>query len=592
MKNISSALFVLITFLTLNCHSQEIKYAYVLEIRENKVYLDLKSGDVNIGNKLQIVREGGFFIHPVTGEKIKEDDEVIAILEIIDARSNYSIASIYPSEAIFKIEKGTKAILSQSDVDNQPILKKSIAIQPLTVSNIQGYLGIYIGDVLTEQLLKNDMFRVLDRQSLGLQADQIVLSSGGVLTETELLKYSSSKGADFYITGTMYEPDVVELSSGIPIKNIVKIAGYAAEAAIGKDLRVDRIAEFVPERTEIKRLKAVVRISLRVVDVKTGEIKFMCTEMQQAEGEGDINIEGGLLGGLKIRGGVTSFQNTITGKATQYALENLTKYILDYFSGKITERTFTGNIIEIKELNERVKSDKQRDLLKYVTFAELIKQPADQNKLNDELLLNDTLYFVKMNKGLDFKIKPKSYLKVFSPSFGSSQITGEESIIKDERIGHVDIISSFKDKSEGRLVFKEGFIPSSFNPDQSYAKVKKVWTSIYTLSKINIGSGEERMIYYPSIGFMIFGSFGLYGSIGVGEWHRNDRNEGYLGVGVLKSLNERTNLGIGCTLAVTFSFDITIHSRIGNNLNLIYGSSIIPGWNPNFAIPLGIGFCF
>lgn len=227
MKQFTPASFGLILMILFSSFTdtfcQERKPGYILDIRDNKIYLDLKSPEVAVGDKLQVIKEGGYFTHPVTGEKIKEDDETVALLEIIEARTNYSIATAYPEETISKLQKGTKVFLmakeEQSNNFQAGAFKKSIAVQPLTVLNIQGYLGIYIGDVLTEQLLKDDSFRVLDRQSLGIQTDQMVLSSGGVLSESELLQYSSRKGADYYITGTMYEPDVVELSTGVPVKN-------------------------------------------------------------------------------------------------------------------------------------------------------------------------------------------------------------------------------------------------------------------------------------------------------------------------------------------------------------------------------------
>lgn len=584
-------------------NGQETKTGYILEIRDDRVFLDLKSGEVTIGNRLQVSQEGGFFVHPVTGEKIKEEDEVIAILEVIDVRSNYSIATAYPPEAISKLQKGAEVTILLNTEGQQSIFKKSVAVQPLTVSNIQGYLGIYIGDVLTEQLLKNNMFRVLDRQTLGLQADQIVLSSGGVLTESELLKYSSGKGADYYITGSMYEPDVVELSSGIPIKNIVKLAGYAAEAATGKDLKVDRIAEFVPDKTEIKRLKAIVRISLRVVDVKTGEIKFMCTEMQQAEGESDINIEGGLLGGLKIRGGVTSFSNTITGKATQLALENLTDYIFDYFNGNIVEKTYTGNIIEIAELDKRIKSDEKRDTIGEILITEIIKQPAKESRLLDSNPFNDTTYLVTLNKGSDFEIKPKNILKVYTPSYESSELTGEKLVSKIPVIGYINITSSFKDQSEGKMIFKEGYNPVNFDHRISYAKVKHVWNGFFTISKLDISNKEDKQIHFPGIGYMIKWKIGAYGFIGTGnfqyleidgKWH-TDRSHPYVGFGVLISLSPSTSLGLGISGAEAPTIDLTINSRIGKSIFLIYGLSVPDPfyWHTNtFCIPIGIGFLF
>ncbi|NMC59312.1 MAG: hypothetical protein GYA51_08025, partial [Candidatus Methanofastidiosa archaeon] len=459
---------------------QDHKPGYILDIRDNNIYLDLKSPEVSVGDKFQVVKEGGYFTHPVTGEKIKEDDETIAILEIKEIKSNYSIAAAYPEEAISKLQKGTKVYQMLKDELknnlNANVFKKSIAVQPLTVLNIRGYLGIYIGDVLTEQLLKDDSFRVLDRQSLGIQADQMVMSSGGVLTESELLQYSSKKGADFYITGTMYEPDVVELSTGVPVKKIVSLVGHAAEAATGKDLKVDQIAEFVPDKIEIKRLKAVVRISLRVVDVKTGEIKFLCTEMQQAEGESDINLEGGVLGGLKIRGGGTSFQNTITGKATQLALKNLTDYVIDYFNGKISEKIYTGNIIEISDLNKSVRaSQKQKQII--------------------DIIEKDDILLAEINSGTNNKVKVNDRFKVYTPKMDSSYIRNEKIQGEFADVGYVKIQQTGIDKSNGQLRFYKT-IDKKDILENNYI-LKTLYKPFYSRIKADIVDPSARVrLYY------------------------------------------------------------------------------------------------
>lgn len=580
--------------------SQDLKSGYILEIRDNNVYLDFKSGDVTIGSKLQVIKEGSYFTHPVTGEKIKEDDETIAILEIIDVKANYSIATVYPKEAITKLKRGTKVSqIAKNDQTNKitsGIFKKSIAVQPLTVLNIRGYLGIYISDVLTEQLLENGTFRILDRQTLGLQPDQMVLSSGGVLNETELLKYSVQNGADYYITGTMYEPDVVELSTGIPVKNIVSLVGHAAEAVTGKDLKTDMISEFVPDKIDIKRLKAVVKISLRVVDVKNGEIKFFCTEMQQAEGESDINLEGGLLGGLKIRGGVTSFQNTITGKATQLALKNLISYIIEYFNGKISTKTYTGNIIEISELNKRVPSAE-------ILITNVVKKPVDILKAST--IMKDTAYFVTLNHGQDLKIREKSYLKVYSPSLISSKITNEEYLTKNRVIGHINIMSSFSKTSEGKLILKQNFNKSQFDPDKSFARKKILWNTLYLVTRIKIPESDSTkgLNAYPvlpkssiGLGYMIYNNFGgAYAELSYYTHNRiNDPSRRLLIVsgGVMKKVGQKTGLRAGISYYAYFPIllgDITIFHTFTNGMSLVSGLSF---GNSNLLFSLGMGYTF
>lgn len=554
------------------CYSQDDKIGYVLEVRGDKVYLDLKEGDIANGNKVKVVKEGGFFTHPVTGEKIKEDDETIAILEIVDVRSSYSISTAFPKEAISSIQQGQKVSKVDGDdlaVQNQSgIFKKSIAVQPLTVSNIQGYLGIYIGDVLTEQFLKTDIFKVLDRQTLGLQADQIVLSSGGVLTDAELLRYSSNKGADYYISGTMYEPDVVELSSGIPLKNIVSVVGGAAEAITGKNLGVSTIAEFVPERTEIKKLKAVVRITLKVIDVSTGEIKFMCTEMQEAIGESEINMEGGLLGGLKVRGGASSFLNTITGKATQVALTNLTNYILGYFNGKITEKTFTGNIVDIKALT----STNYTGINSGLKITQLMKKPKPYIPGYDK---PDTTLVATLNHGHDKKIKPKSTINVYYPKYDVSASDGRELSSGLTKIGRIYILKSFDDSSEGRFYLRRNSMQyEDIDLNATSLGTKNTWLTFY--SKVNINTFTA-----PGIkgGFMIYNKWiGCYLESGVLGLHRS-YNEAMGSAGLVKTISSNSALTAGFGLAYGPPSSVSRFLKIielggvtrFNRISLIYG---------------------
>ncbi|MBT5426219.1 MAG: hypothetical protein HOK84_08490, partial [Bacteroidetes bacterium] len=73
---------------------------------------------------------------------------------------------------------------------------------------------------------------------------------------------------------------------------------------------------------KVKELEALVKFTLKIIDVSTGEVIFICSEMAKAEGKNQINLESGVLGGVTLNGGATDFKNTITGKASQLALLN------------------------------------------------------------------------------------------------------------------------------------------------------------------------------------------------------------------------------------------------------------------------------
>ncbi|MBN1925938.1 MAG: hypothetical protein JW798_08885 [Prolixibacteraceae bacterium] len=417
---------------TFSLNAQEPVSGYIIRIKENKVYIDLTFPKVDIDTKINVIKEGEAFIHPVTKKEIKEEDEIIARLEVSDVKSDYSIARVVPSNALNLLKEGMKITVIQTKEEEKTsdnLFKKSMAIEPLTVSNIQGFLGLYVGDVLTEKMLAEDQFRIIDRQSLGLQIEKYLLN---LQTENQVLNTISNGNIDYIISGTMYEPDVSEISSGIPLRNMVKVAGFAAELLTGEDLHVDAISEFVPKQVEMKNLRSVVKVTLKVIDAKTGEIVFLCTEMQEAMGLGEINLEGGVLGGLKLQGGATTFANTITGQATEKALTNLTGYINKFFNGEIGTKTYTGNIISLSAFSKDNK-------LKIISIEE-----------------NDSGFTATLNKGSHKKklfsnLKKGNAFNVYCPKYDTSLISGEVNKSGKDLIGFVTLKGIEHDLSLGKL---------------------------------------------------------------------------------------------------------------------------------------------
>lgn len=330
--------------------AQKTMVGYVIEKKDNKVYVDLGSSTVKLGDRLKVIKEGGILIHPVTGDSIKEEDEMVSLIEVRDVKEKYSITSTYDRRTYDLVQIGMKVFKLSNEESSTLDVRKSVIVQPLTVTNVQGFLGLYIDEILTGQLLVSDRFKVLDRNTIGIKNDELFLSANGLISESEFLDYPSTKNADYFISGTMYEPDVVEVSTGVPVKGLVNLAGMAVSMATGKDMsRLSSVAEYLPEKAEFKNVKAIVKISLKIIDVKTGEILFICTEMQEAEGRSEINMEGGVLNGLKVRGGAATFGNTVTGEATKKCLQGLMNYVFQYFDGKITVKNYTGNTLSLSK---------------------------------------------------------------------------------------------------------------------------------------------------------------------------------------------------------------------------------------------------
>ncbi|RKE03156.1 CsgG/HfaB family protein [Marinifilum flexuosum] len=351
MKKFQLLFIVLILSVNFSFSQTTNNSSYILAIEGNQVYLDLNSSNCKIGCSLSVIKEGDYFTHPISGKKIKKKDEVISTLEVTEVNSDYSVARAYPASSLQALKKGMRAFeLSSEESNNYSLLRKSLSVHPLKVTSATGgYLGIYISDLLTENLFAQDKYKIIDRETLGLQMDEVALNQDG-FTDSKLMGVGRMAGVDYLITGTMHEPDVVQVSSGIPLKGALQLA----ETISGQNLGSKYVSD-----VKFKKLKAIVKITLRVVDIRTGEIKFICTEMQEAVGKSDISLEKSFLGGLKVQGGSTAFVNTVTGQAVQKALGNLSGYIDGYFDGSITDKSFKGNYIDAKNKSKKKKSKEE-----------------------------------------------------------------------------------------------------------------------------------------------------------------------------------------------------------------------------------------
>lgn len=107
-KNI---LFSAILFFSLFLNAQDAVQSYIINIENGKAYLDITSSTIKVGDVLSIREETGYMVHPITKKKIKKEGKILADLEIIEVYDEYSIATIYPEEAINKIKTGMLATM-------------------------------------------------------------------------------------------------------------------------------------------------------------------------------------------------------------------------------------------------------------------------------------------------------------------------------------------------------------------------------------------------------------------------------------------------------------------------------------------------
>ena len=85
----------------------------VIRVSGSKVYLNLGSGIVNIGDKLDVYSVGEELIDPETGISLGSEEEIIGALQITDVKEKYSLAQAmgFPASSL---ETGSKVVSSEA----------------------------------------------------------------------------------------------------------------------------------------------------------------------------------------------------------------------------------------------------------------------------------------------------------------------------------------------------------------------------------------------------------------------------------------------------------------------------------------------
>ena len=398
------AMFMTIVLLPNSSYCQEADIqGYIISLNDGKVTLDLTSSRVSKGDLIKVVKPGEVIFHPVTGEKIQKKDEMISNITLTEVAEAYSVGEAYPPESFDKLSVGMKVyVISESEVDDA-MIKKFIVIPPMNiVGGHGGQLGLYMSDLLSEELFKLDRFRILDRETFDLQQFELGLKKDGAESKTT--------GVDYLVVGSAFPPDVVVKSTGVPLKGIVTAATGGQAAIVTKNLMSD---------LKVQELVALVKYTLRVIDVSTGEVIFICSEMAQAEGKSQVSLESGVLGGITLNGGATDFKNTITGKASQMALEKASQYVADFFAGKIKTKNFEGTVIELKKVKEQ---EQGQDL----SIMD-IRQSSDGTQL------------AVVGGGSDNEVVRGHSFLITLPTETVSSITGKKKIEGVDRVGLLTI---------------------------------------------------------------------------------------------------------------------------------------------------------
>lgn len=118
--------FIIYSFLCLPflLQGQNLVKSYVISVDDGKVYLDVTIPEVKTGDVFSIYEEAGYMVHPVTKKKIKKEGTIVADLEIVEVFDEYSVATVYPENAISKIKGGMIAEMHELPQEHQ---KKNIS---------------------------------------------------------------------------------------------------------------------------------------------------------------------------------------------------------------------------------------------------------------------------------------------------------------------------------------------------------------------------------------------------------------------------------------------------------------------------------
>lgn len=115
---------ILFTLCFISVKAQGIVQGYIINIEDNKAYLDVTSPKVKVGDVLSVYSDAGYMIHPVTKKKIKKEGSIIADLEVVEVNNEYSVATIYPEEAVKKLKAGMIAQMPELTPEMKDMIEK------------------------------------------------------------------------------------------------------------------------------------------------------------------------------------------------------------------------------------------------------------------------------------------------------------------------------------------------------------------------------------------------------------------------------------------------------------------------------------
>lgn len=109
--------FTFCAFSFINGNGQNTIKSYIIQIEDGKAYLDATASKVKVGDVFSVFTDADYMIHPVTKKQIKKEGKILADLEIVETYEEYSVATVYPEDAIMNLKTGMIAEMPELSKD-------------------------------------------------------------------------------------------------------------------------------------------------------------------------------------------------------------------------------------------------------------------------------------------------------------------------------------------------------------------------------------------------------------------------------------------------------------------------------------------
>lgn len=323
---------VMILAVSCSLSAQTSESGFVLSIEGGKVYVDLGRASVSPGATLGVYDDSGRCVGNIIVEAVYDSyssarpDGTVALSRL---KEGMAVTS-----ALKGHELDGRPVPAQAEPEVAPVVvhdnRASVIVPPAQVNDVVGvgYFGGYVADLLMEQLMLCDRVKLIDRSLFNAQVDEAEMA-GSHIDPATAIERGKIAGARYAVQVTMQKPDVANVRTGIPLASIMG----ALQGGLNRNIGAQYMSNM-----EVARLKAAVSLSVRVIDLQTGEVMFMTSGSGKAEGDVQIGMEYGALGGAKLNDGADGFKQTVTGKAIQKAFITVGRHLDSYFSGRATKR--------------------------------------------------------------------------------------------------------------------------------------------------------------------------------------------------------------------------------------------------------------